>query len=95
MNVRALIGWNVTRLRLRQKLSQDALAKSTAVLDQAYISGLENGKRNPTAIVLAQLASALDVQVGELFSTMGAPSTILDGPIDARSATLKRKSRVI
>lgn len=83
MNVQALVGWNVARLRQRMRLSQEELAKSTGVLDQSYISGLENGKRNPTAIVLVMVAGALGVQVGELFSISGAPSDLVSMPITA------------
>lgn len=83
MNVQALVGWNVARLRQRMRLSQGELAKSTGVLDQSYISGLENGKRNPTAIVLVMVAGALGVQVGELFSINGAPSDLVSMPITA------------
>lgn len=90
MNVQALVGWNVARLRQRMRLSQGELAKITGVLDQSYISGLENGKRNPTAIVLVMVAGALDVQVGELFSINGAPSDFVSTPITSPRKQQKR-----
>lgn len=73
MDVEALVGWNVARLRTKMKISQVALAKRTLLLSQPYISGLESGRRNPTAVILTIIAEALDVQVGELFATKGAP----------------------
>ena len=38
------------------------------VLDvhRAYISGIENGKRNPTLATIEKLANALDISVDEL-----------------------------
>ncbi len=81
MNVQGLIGWNVARLRRRMRLSQEQVAKSTGIIDQSYISGLENGRRNPTAILLVSIAEGLGVQVGELFSINGAPSELVEGPV--------------
>ena len=38
-----------------------------AGVSNAYLSGVENGHRNPTLDVIAALASALDVPVARLF----------------------------
>ena len=35
-------------------------------IHRAYISGVENGKRNPTLATIEKLANALDVSVNEL-----------------------------
>jgi transcriptional regulator with XRE-family HTH domain len=56
---------NLRRLRIAAGLSQDELAART-VLDRTYISGVENGRRNPTVIVLNDLAIQLGVDPREL-----------------------------
>jgi transcriptional regulator with XRE-family HTH domain len=61
MDVRRLVGLNVRRLRLELGLSQEELA-FRAELDRTYVSGVERGVRNPTVLVIAQLAEALNVE---------------------------------
>jgi transcriptional regulator with XRE-family HTH domain len=51
------IGW-------RPGLSQENLAFRIETLDQGYISGLETGRRNPTAVTLWLLVEALEVPAG-------------------------------
>lgn len=92
MDVQALVGWNVARLRTKLKVSQAQLAARSTIIDQSYISGLETGKRNPTAVILMLISTALDVQVGELFSTIGVPREIIDGPICIRSSRTHKKT---
>lgn len=65
MDVRRVIGANARRHRLAADLSQEAVAESMGV-DRAYISALELGKLNPTAITLARLSDALGVRVAAL-----------------------------
>jgi transcriptional regulator with XRE-family HTH domain len=91
MDVQALVGWNVARLRSKLRISQGELATLATIIDQSYISGLETGKRNPTAVVLMLISSALGVQVGELFSTIGAPREIVDGPVEIRSSRSRKQ----
>ena len=51
----------------RKKRSWNQLELSNrAGLDRAYISGLENGKQNPTIGVVLKLAKAFDVKLDEL-----------------------------
>ena len=51
----------------RKKRSWSQLELSNrAGLDRAYISGLENGKQNPTIGVVLKLATALGVKLDEL-----------------------------
>lgn len=38
-------------------------------VDQAYISRLEAGQKNPTVSTLQQVAAALDVEVKDLFDS--------------------------
>lgn len=54
------------RYRLAAGLSQEAVAVRMGV-DRAYVSSLELGKRNPTAITLWHAALALDIEISNLF----------------------------
>lgn len=65
MDARRLLGINVRTLRLARHLSQEELAARIGV-GQYYISGLENGERNPTLSTIALLADALSVTLSEL-----------------------------
>ena len=49
----------------KKKMSQGDIARALDV-HRAYISGIENGKRNPTLATLQKLADALDVSADEL-----------------------------
>ena len=46
-------------------MSQGDLSRKLG-MDRGYISGLENGKRNPTIATVGKLAEALEVSVIEL-----------------------------
>ena len=92
MKVQALIGWNLKRLRLARNVSQEELAFRMQIIDQTYISKVERGQRNPTAVLLFLLADALDVEVGELFSRVSVPKTITDGPVELTSSRSGRKT---
>lgn len=85
MDVQALIGWNVSRLRKLKELSQEKLAQNVEVVGQPYISNLEAGEHNPSALVLFLIAKALDVPISELFSEVNAPADIVNGPVIIRS----------
>ena len=61
-----MVGDNVKRLRLAAGLSQAELAHRMGV-DRAYVSGLEQGQRNPTIISLWHVAKALDVSMRSFF----------------------------
>jgi transcriptional regulator with XRE-family HTH domain len=67
MDMRWVVGSNPWRLRIAAGLSQDELAARTG-LDRTYISRMENGRRNPTLIVLNDLAIRLDVDPRELLN---------------------------
>jgi len=58
MDVRERVGRNVRQHRRRCGLSQEELAHRCG-LDRTYVSGIERGRRNPTVLVLEQLAAAL------------------------------------
>lgn len=65
-DARRLVGQNVRRLRLAAKISQAELAARMGV-DRAYVSGLEQGNRNPTVITLWHIAKALGVSMALFF----------------------------
>ncbi|MBY5552998.1 helix-turn-helix transcriptional regulator [Rhizobium leguminosarum] len=66
MNGRALVAWNLRRLRVDQLISQDKLA-ADACVDRAYLGGLERQAENPTVDLLDKIAKALAVPLEELF----------------------------
>ncbi len=59
------IGKNLKKIRISNDMSQSDLAKKLGV-DRAYISGVENGKRNPTIETLSKIANALEVGINKL-----------------------------
>ena len=60
MDMRKLVGTNVKRLRESRHLTQEQLADKSG-FSQQYISGLEQGRRNPTVVTVYELAVALGV----------------------------------
>ncbi len=58
-------GRSVRSLRKQRGLSQEELAEACG-LSRNYISDIERGVRNPGLLVLAGLARALGVSLGEL-----------------------------
>lgn len=60
MDMRALVGQNLARIRREKGLTQEELAERSG-LSQQYLSGLERGRRNPTVITLYELSQALEV----------------------------------
>jgi transcriptional regulator with XRE-family HTH domain len=65
MDMRALVGRNVRGIRLEKGLTQEQFAEITG-FSQQYISGLEQGHRNPTVVTLFELAQGLGVSPAEL-----------------------------
>lgn len=66
MNGRALVAWNLRRLRTERGLSQERLAADTSV-DRAYVSELERGLGNASVDLLDRLAEVLQVPLSEFF----------------------------
>jgi transcriptional regulator with XRE-family HTH domain len=66
MKGRALVAWNLRRIRVDKGLSQEKLAFDTGI-DRAYVGGLERKMENPTVDLLDKLAERLGVPVGEFF----------------------------
>ena len=67
MDERAIIGWNLRRLRVVQGLSQERLALAAGI-DRAYVGRVERGSENVTISTLAAMAKALSVPVAELLT---------------------------
>jgi transcriptional regulator with XRE-family HTH domain len=65
MDMRKLVGRNVARIRRQKGLTQEELANISG-FSQQYISGLEQGRRNPTVVTIYEMAQALGVNHLEL-----------------------------
>lgn len=65
MNGRALLAWNLRRLRAERGISQERLA-ADAEIDRAYLSEIERQLGNATLDVLDRLAHHLGVAHSEL-----------------------------
>ena len=70
MDMRKLVGTNVRRLREARHLTQEQLADKSG-FSQQYISGLEQGRRNPTVVTVYELAVALGVSHIDLMRADG------------------------
>lgn len=60
MDMRRLVGRNIVKIRKRQGMTQEQLAEKSG-FSQQYLSGLEQGHRNPTVVTVYEIALALDV----------------------------------
>ena len=58
--MRKLVGQNFARLRREKGLTQEDIEMRSG-FSQQYLSGLEQGRRNPTVITIYELAQALEV----------------------------------
>lgn len=65
MDIRSTVGQNVAKYRRLKAWSQEELAFQSG-LHRTYISGVERGVRNPTVLVLAQIAEALEISPSQL-----------------------------
>lgn len=78
MDMRVLVGRNFSRIRQEKGLTQEQVEERSG-FSQQYISGLEQGKRNPTIVTLFELAQALGVSHVDLVTP------------DARAKSHKKK----
>lgn len=62
-----IIGNNIRRLRKEKGLRQIDLAIAVGI-DSSYLSEIENKKRNPTILLLDNIATVLEVSLIELLS---------------------------
>lgn len=67
MEARAIIGWNLRRLRVARGLSQERLALAAGI-DRAYVGRVERGSENVTIATLEAMAVALAVPVAALLT---------------------------
>lgn len=66
--VRARLGTNVRDLRVRRKLTQEALGER-ASLSYKFIGEVERGLGNPSIESVAAIAQALGADISDLFGT--------------------------
>src|SRR5207237_18063 len=64
---RELVAWNVRRVRVERDLSAEALASQSGV-DRVYLSRIERALANASVDILQRLASALEVEIADLFA---------------------------
>lgn len=67
MDARAMVGWNLRRLRVERGLSQERLALAAGI-DRAYVGRVERGSENVTITTLEAMAKALGVPVADLLA---------------------------
>jgi transcriptional regulator with XRE-family HTH domain len=67
--LREVLAANLRRLRIARHLSLSELARATR-MSKATLSGIENGRANPTVETLASLAGALRVSISELLEEL-------------------------
>jgi transcriptional regulator with XRE-family HTH domain len=89
MKARALVAWNVRRIRVKRGISQERLAFDTGI-DRSYMGGLERGAENPTVDLLERIAKTLDVPLVELFVVPSKGAQIPKNLPKGRKATAKR-----
>lgn len=71
MDSRDLVAWNMRRLRVDSKVSQEKLSELAGV-DRTYVSRLERMMENPSIGILDKIATALGVSIAELFAPPSA-----------------------
>jgi transcriptional regulator with XRE-family HTH domain len=65
MDLRERVGLNLQKIRRDKGLTQEELA-DLAAIHQTYLSGVEQGKRNATLMVVERIAAALKIDPEEL-----------------------------
>ncbi len=83
---RALVAWNLRRLRVERGFTQERLAAECGV-DRVYVGEIERELANPTLDLLSRLADALGASVSELF----APPE--EGAVRSKGIPAGRRSR--
>ncbi|MEY9181358.1 transcriptional regulator [Bradyrhizobium ottawaense] len=95
MKTRALLAWNVRRIRVSRGISQEKLAHEAGI-DRSYLASLERQLKNPTIDLLERIAETLGVHLSEFFvrAPQGAknPKTLLKG---SKSARRRRRKNVL
>lgn len=65
MDIRKRVGLNLKKYRKEAGLSQEGLALECG-MHRTYVSGVERGIRNPTVVVLEQIARSLNIETARL-----------------------------
>lgn len=65
MKIQLQLGMRIKYLRKKRNWSQEDLALE-ANINTKYLSDLENGRRNPSLLILERIAIALDISISEL-----------------------------
>jgi len=73
------LGRQIRKVRVSRGVSQENFS-AVAGLGRSYYGGVERGERNIAALNLMRIASALNVEVGELFPKIHSVKPLLDGP---------------
>lgn len=66
MTIAKQLGMRITYLRKQKGWTQEELAFQ-ANIHKNYLCDLENGKRNPTLMILSLIADALEIDLAFLF----------------------------
>ncbi|MFB9264940.1 helix-turn-helix domain-containing protein [Bradyrhizobium erythrophlei] len=66
MKARALVAWNVRRIRVDRGIPAEQLAYDAGI-DRSYMGRIERQLENPTIDLLDRIARTLGVHVSELF----------------------------
>ena len=66
MDVKALVGWNLRRIRVGRGISQEGLGLIIGC-EPSYVGRVERGTENATISTLEAFAGALDVHVSSFF----------------------------
>lgn len=69
------LGHRIASIRGQKKISQLSLSLKAGV-SKSYLSDLENGRRNPSVLVLNRIASALKIPLASLFEKGEGSSTL-------------------
>jgi transcriptional regulator with XRE-family HTH domain len=93
MKARALVAWNLRRIRVKLGVAQEQLAYDADV-DRSYVGGLERQTENPTIDLLDRLAKTLGVPLADFFALPAkgaiAPKTL---PKGRKAGKAKRKKQ--
>jgi transcriptional regulator with XRE-family HTH domain len=66
-NINILVGERIKYYRKSKNLSQEKLA-NIAEIERGYMSGIENGKRNVSIIILEKIITALEIDFAVFFN---------------------------
>jgi transcriptional regulator with XRE-family HTH domain len=92
MKARALVAWNLRRIRVKRGVSQERLAYDAEV-DRSYVGGLERQTENPTIDLLDRLAATLAVPLSELFVQPPKGATAPKPLPKGRKVTISRRKK--